>query len=1064
MFLKHEKSRRLLQKALALLLAFLIVFTGINFGGMTIGGPAKAYAAGAIPWSDLSTNSGDGTKIVWDGQIDAGNTTTGAGKPTRYADISGSGITVIMPEMGGEVGQPERYLDADGKCNMELKGWLLVPNESKYKNGDGTYHSLRPEDIRYYEPGEEVTIDESFIDSSGEVRFLADWRPTSYDFGSSDHVGDGAPLGGLRDDIVKTDSIRINLYDVNGSIYNVLHSWMGRQQNFNDAESGPLFIDENIEGAVHGKTPTRPVTNYIVSGADGYKAVVNAWNAGRIGEHKEGASQGLWDHVDFTQIFNDNTLGVTHVGNASNGQMYWIGTKADGDYEGYYLFDSRKSAAAYNQSEQRFYIYNRPQPINTSNGLAVLPLNAPKDSAYSYSDGSINYHFGMLTEIDFFLTGKVPDTIPKEGEAKVNQIEINGQKKDMIFYFSGDDDVFVFVDGKLALDIGGIHDATEGTINFATGVVWTKRVSGRNQGTEEITNNASIAGLDAGNHRLTIYYMERGGAESNNKTAFLLTIPATIKVKKIETQTGEPVVYPGTQFLLQKKDGEYYHLQNKAGDYYLKQDKYGLWLQAKDNAGNLLYEEDGKPKLVLDSESADPLSVPSVSYRDSKADACIFEANDEGAVEMRYVVDGDYVLTEIGAPEYYEGLPGSIGFKVENAKIIDSSLAFYEDNEYESGDKPYTYNPDWSQEIDVNGEEVTLKVGNERKTHPIILTKNFDDKRIPKGVTFSFYEIKAPTIADKKIAKDENYDPTYEEKITIDKDSINKDEIPENARLVYEGTTNKYGELADIKWYPLGKEETPEEMVKPGEGELAIEAPELKEGSVYYITEGEFVGDGNYYSMGAPVVVLVTDKGIELVSDTTSDKFVFEKKDTVNFTAAKDNNPAKLEVTNVPITIEEPEKFVDNEKAGTPFKELTEDDKAELVENGVITKDEEGYKKDGELVGDDEVLIPALALEGRDKVFTYTITQKIPAKATKVVITDVLKSELEIVGEPTIDSDEFTVSVYENTVTATTGDEDKDLTALVDKVVTLTIVAKIRDGVTDAELIEKYDSTSVPNE
>ena len=69
----------------------------------------------------------------------------------------------------------------------------------------------------------------------------------------------------------------------------------------------------------------------------------------------------------------------------------------------------------------------------------------------------------MKTSVDFFL----PDDVGSNG-GNCNKSQ---EEKDMRFYFSGDDDVWVFVDDDLVLDLGGIHERCAGDINFSTGEI-----------------------------------------------------------------------------------------------------------------------------------------------------------------------------------------------------------------------------------------------------------------------------------------------------------------------------------------------------------------------------------------------------------------------------------------------------------------------------------------------------------------------------------------------------------------------------------------------------------------
>ncbi len=76
---------------------------------------------------------------------------------------------------------------------------------------------------------------------------------------------------------------------------------------------------------------------------------------------------------------------------------------------------------------------------------------------------TVDYHFGMSMEKDFL--------IPENGTVAVTDAQgtVN-DRKDLVFSFSGDDDAWLFIDGQLVLDMGGIHEAVSGSINFTKGI------------------------------------------------------------------------------------------------------------------------------------------------------------------------------------------------------------------------------------------------------------------------------------------------------------------------------------------------------------------------------------------------------------------------------------------------------------------------------------------------------------------------------------------------------------------------------------------------------------------
>lgn len=168
----------------------------------------------------------------------------------------------------------------------------------------------------------------------------------------------------------------------------------------------------------------------------------------------------------------------------------------------------------------------------------AYPINkANNANGQGSQNKNIKYGFGMVTTVDFQMTDTGKDA--------------NG--KDITFEFAGDDDVWVYIDGVLALDIGGTHDAITGSINFATGDVILSSPYGKvgDKATDEdmseyasLTETLSqtnlyealgttLTGFAAqGNHTLTIYYMDRGQGRTNCLIKFNLPQRDSVSVTK----------------------------------------------------------------------------------------------------------------------------------------------------------------------------------------------------------------------------------------------------------------------------------------------------------------------------------------------------------------------------------------------------------------------------------------------------------------------------------------------------------------------------------------------------
>lgn len=185
--------------------------------------------------------------------------------------------------------------------------------------------------------------------------------------------------------------------------------------------------------------------------------------------------------------------------------------------DGYYGFDADSQYATYNKTLNEF-TWRSQNCTNKSD----TPCFAP------FGDGSDDdrYSFGMNLGADFYM--------PKDGM-------VNGQ--DMVFDFTGDDDVWVFIDDVLVLDLGGIHQALGGKINFHTGDITYDKKQSNNESSlaTKITKAFENARrtwdpTPYKTHHLSFFYLERGDGGSNCKIKFNLPVKPS-KAIDIEKET-----------------------------------------------------------------------------------------------------------------------------------------------------------------------------------------------------------------------------------------------------------------------------------------------------------------------------------------------------------------------------------------------------------------------------------------------------------------------------------------------------------------------------------------------
>ena len=221
----------------------------------------------------------------------------------------------------------------------------------------------------------------------------------------------------------------------------------------------------------------------------------------------------------------------------TNSDQLYLGNDSTGETTAEYL-----SEASHNVDSA-----SDPNKVSTQYGFFPFNETTTSNSAVRY-----NYGYGAKLEIPFTLTstGTVKDDYN-------NEIPIR-------FYFSGDDDVWVFIDDQLVLDIGGAHARVSGVLEFDqrdnkknTVTSYVSRVKNSKTGnygaencdennpttetsitylgtTEKYYKNASVSipNLSTGKHTLTMYYMERGMWESNMAVAFNFPDNNELQVQK----------------------------------------------------------------------------------------------------------------------------------------------------------------------------------------------------------------------------------------------------------------------------------------------------------------------------------------------------------------------------------------------------------------------------------------------------------------------------------------------------------------------------------------------------
>ena len=475
----------------------------------------------------------------------------------------------------------EKYnLDIQYASNIR-EGNILAMNVHHYSAPDWVLIALKPftseETLTItMKNGEVFTVkvtdaqSDAIHNSDGTVQTISNPQGTSFELFNY-FVDSGTKTTPKRDQWpghVHGDEFRFNWYDRDGNYYksfdegynecinneNYLLGYgnnLGINKNhvfkFSPANAGTVVDgtkdtktkDVNGGSGLNGWTQDADPNQGIVQGTlvNGYPILTNNPNLGTNGE-------------SLAYLFDASAQEGKESYGTVNHLLYV-------DPEGYYTYDSR-DFKAYIQNDGNFKVYNQPDTTDTE-----LKGFWPFGDQIFWSGLHMNTQFSMPTN------GQVLN--PK------------GEMKDMQFEFSGDDDTWLYIDGVLVGDGGGIHNRTEIDVNFAKGTVTvTGKKDDNHTGTfeetkylddifkaagkyndtdwEDIGDGSGHKRFKAGTyHTFDMFYLERGGGESNLYIHYNLVSTADFTGHKAYEGLGEDdrLARDQFQFELIGLDGQY---------------------------------------------------------------------------------------------------------------------------------------------------------------------------------------------------------------------------------------------------------------------------------------------------------------------------------------------------------------------------------------------------------------------------------------------------------------------------------------------------------------------------
>lgn len=400
-----------------------------------------------------------------------------------------------------------------------------------------------------------------------------------------------------------------------GTVINLFDYWTTSQDadDFTPSPDLNSGINKNRDLKFSKGNNASGMNNWTGSSEPYSRMVQNTLDSNGYPTLRTSYSEGIFYTSSLDYLFNNYDSTTEGASKVEGKKAY---TNVDGlmqvNHDGYYYYDSMQNFASYDSSTNGMKLYNKPAvkfgdtngqffPFNS--GTTVFDETNGSLSAKNISaeSNNVNHWFGASMSTHFMQ--------PTNGKTTTN--------KDITYEFSGDDDVWVYIDGVLVGDLGGIHDAASLNINFSTGAI---SINGKSDGTllskyEEAGKKDEIQWkgntfADNTYHTLKFFYLERGNYASNMSLKFNLKLMPDNEISKVD-QYGNAV--KGAEYALYEAtrtetDGEISYEENGTKLCSGSTDGNGSLILKADDGATINFEElhkkDSGPYYILKETKA----------------------------------------------------------------------------------------------------------------------------------------------------------------------------------------------------------------------------------------------------------------------------------------------------------------------------------------------------------------------------------------------------------------------------------------------------------------------------